>query len=84
MKRAKYVQKIRYFEDAPTDSIYEANTVDRLDDSFSLPFQSEAVKRFTATSTNCDSHNSPYACLDSQFCGWDAKLLSCFQQTFRT
>ena len=83
MKRANYVQKLHYFEDAPTNNIYEANTIDRLDDSFTLPFQQQTIKQVMVTAgTNCDSFNSPYSCLGSRICGWDAKLTSCFRQSY--
>ena len=81
MRRAKYVEKLHYFEDAPTLGSLEANTIDRLDENFYLPFQSGQIKHVSVTdSSNCDSFNSPYVCQGSHFCGWDAKLMSCFVQ----
>lgn len=80
LKSAKYVERLRYFDDAPTLRNYEANTIDKLEEDYYKPFQTRNLRRILVTS-NCDTFTSPFSCQASVLCGWDAKLIACYMRT---
>jgi hypothetical protein len=78
MKRAKYVERLRYFEDAPTVGMLEANTIDRLNEDYYNPFLTRNLRNVPIISSSCANFRNPYDCQNTSSCGWDGTLSSCY------
>lgn len=78
MKRAKYVDRLRYFEDAPTLGSSEANTIDKLDEAYYSPFETRNFNPIPVSTITCEHFRNPYDCQSGGPCGWDGRLMSCF------
>ena len=80
MKKPRYVDKLHYYENAPSkDSETEAISMDRMsEETFYQPFFNKHLVVQAKAFFNCETIQSPYVCQGSSLCGWDNMVRSCF------
>ncbi len=82
MKNARYVEKLKYYEDTPgKNRETEAVSMNSIDDTYYRPFSNKPLLLQARASSTCDAIQSVFICTSTPLCVWDNVLNNCFIRT---
>ena len=78
LKKARYVEKLKYYEDDPgINKETEAISVNLFDDTYYRPFSNKPLLLEARAISNCEEIQSIFVCSSTPLCIWDNVVNTC-------